>query len=44
VVGVAVEIAKDSSDMLPLLEAVMAAISVLIKNHDVSLPSSLPAA
>ena len=32
---VAVEIAKDSSDMLPPLKAVMVALSVLIKNYDV---------
>ena len=34
----AVEIAKDSSDLLPPLKAVMAALSVLIKNYDVSPP------
>ena len=31
----AVDIAKDSSDMLPPLKAVMVALSVLIKNYDV---------
>lgn len=31
----AVEIAKDSSDIFPPLKAVMAALSVLIKNYDV---------
>ena len=34
----AVDIAKDSSDMLPPLKAVMVAISVLIKNYDVGPP------
>jgi hypothetical protein len=35
---IAVEIAKDSSDILPPLKAVMVALSVLIKNYDVGLP------
>jgi hypothetical protein len=35
---IAVDIAKDSSDMLPPLKAVMVALSVLIKNYDVGLP------
>jgi hypothetical protein len=34
----AVEIAKDSSDMFPPLKAVMVALSVLIKNYDVGPP------
>lgn len=34
----AIEIAKDSSDMLPPLKAVMVALSVLIKNCDVGSP------
>ena len=33
---IAVDIAKDSSDILPPLKAVMVALSVLIKNYDVS--------
>ena len=32
----AVEIAKESSDLCPLLKAVTGVMSVLIKNHDVS--------
>ena len=35
---IAVDIAKDSSDMLPPLKAVMVALSVLIKNYDVGPP------
>ena len=43
VARMAVDIAKDSSDMLPPLKAVMVALSVLIKNCDVGpLPASLP--
>ena len=34
----AVEIAKDSSDMLPPLKAVMVALSVFIKSYDVDPP------
>ena len=34
----AVDIAKDSSDMLPPLKAVMVALSVFIKNYDVGSP------
>ena len=33
--GIAIDIAKDCSDMLPPLKAVMVALSVLIKNYDV---------
>lgn len=36
----AVEIAKDSSDMFPPLKAVAAAVSVLIKHYDVSVSCS----
>ena len=32
----AVEIAKESSDALPLLKAVVGVVSILIKNYDVS--------
>lgn len=32
---IAIDIAKDSSDMLPPLKAVMAALSILVKNYDV---------
>ena len=35
---IAVDIAKDSSDMLPPLKAVMVALSVFIKNYDVGPP------
>ena len=38
----AVEVAKDSSDMLPPLKAVMVALSVLIKNCDVGSPPASP--
>ena len=38
----AVEIAKDSSDMLPPLKAVMTALLVLFKNYDVNPPPSRP--
>ena len=38
VARIAVDIAKDCSDMLPPLKAVMAALSVLIKNYDVGPP------
>ena len=38
----AIDTAKDSSDMLPPLKAVMVALSVLIKNYDVSFPLSRP--
>ena len=38
---IAVDIAKDSSDMLPPLKAVMVALSVLMKNCDVGLPQHL---
>ena len=34
----AVEIAKESSDMFPPLKAVVGAVSILIKNYDVSVP------
>ena len=37
----AVEIAKDSFDLFPPLKAVMGALSVLIKNTEVSLPQHL---
>jgi hypothetical protein len=40
---IAVDIAKDSTDILPPLKAVMVALSVLIKNYDVRhLPASRP--
>ena len=39
---IAVEIAKDSSDIFPPLKAVMVALSVLIKNYDVGSPASHP--
>ena len=38
----AVDIAKDSSDMLPPLKGVMVALSVLIKNYDVGPPAFYP--
>ena len=38
VAKIAVDIAKDSSDMLPPLKAVTVALSVLIKNYDVGYP------
>ena len=34
---IAIDIAKDSSDVLPPLKAVMVVLSVLIKNYDVGL-------
>ena len=37
-VRMAVDVAKDSSDLLPPLKAVMVALSVLVKNYDVSTP------
>lgn len=37
---IAVDIAKDSTDLLPPLKAVMVALSVLIKNYDAGLPSA----
>jgi hypothetical protein len=41
--GIAIEIAKDCSDMLPPLKAVMVALSVIIKNCDVCHPlASIP--
>jgi hypothetical protein len=37
---IAIDITKESSDMFLPLKAVVGAISVLIKNYDVSIPSS----
>ena len=36
----AIEIAKDSSDMFPPLKAVMVALSVLVNNYDVGPPEA----
>ena len=38
---IAIDTAKDCSDMLPPLKAVMVALSVLTKNYDVSIPEGL---
>ena len=37
---IAIDIAKESSDMFLPLKAVVGALSVLIKNYDVSFPSA----
>lgn len=39
---IAVDVAKDCSDLLPPLKAVMVALSVLVKNYDVGPPLAPP--